>query len=232
MHPEDFPLFLAHLERLKASQTGTTLKFEYRMRHKNGDWRWFCSQDRICKGTADSLHVAGIARDITNRKQTEIALKESEESLKLATEASQIGMWFWDLAEDTLEWTQQCKAIFGLPPDAEISYEKFVDILHPEDRDRTDLAVNRALTDKIEYNIEYRAVLSDDRIRWIAAKGKGFYDQDGKPINMMGTVQDISDRKQNEIALQQSQDELKLIAEIIPQQVWTALPNGEIDYIN
>ena len=144
MHPEDLAQFPAHLARLQRSKQGEVLKLEYRMRHQNGEWRWFCSQDRGFSYTEDGSleQVLGIARDITHRKQTEIALQRSEQRLKLATDGSGIGMWFWDLVEDKIEFTEQGKAILGLTADAEISYERFINTLHPEDRDRTQKALD------------------------------------------------------------------------------------------
>lgn len=161
---------------------------------------------------------SSVPRGIANRQQS-ITLFESEQRLKLATDASGIGMWFWDLLEDELEFTPQCKALFGLSPQEKVSYEMFLNILHPEDRDRTQAAVSEALANQTEYNIEYRVVWSDDSVHWIAAKGRGFYHQNGEPVTMMGTVQDISDRIATAKALQQSKDELKLIIEVIPQQI-------------
>ena len=234
MHPDDLALFPVHLDRLERSQPGNVCKLEYRMRHKNGEWRWFCTQDRVYSRTQDGRleRILGIARDITNRQQAQTALKESEERLKLATVASGMGMWFWDLVADTLEWTEQCKAIFGLPADAELSYEKFINILHPDDRDRAREANAQALANQVEYRIEYRAIWSDGSVHWIVAKGRGFYNLNGEPVRMMGTVQDISDREASKQALMQREQELKLITEVIPQQIWTASANGEVDYFN
>ena len=234
MHPDDLALFPVHLDRLERSQPGEVCKLEYRMRHKNGEWRWYCTQDRVYSRTKEGKleKILGIARDITNRQQAETALKESKERLKLATVASGIGMWFWDLVADTLEWTEQCKAIFGLPADAELSYKKFISTLHPDDRDRTNEAVEQALANQTEYNIEYRTVWSDGSVHSIVAKGRGFYDLNGEPVRMIGTVQDISDREANKQALMQREQELKLITEVIPQQIWTASANGKIDYFN
>ena len=234
MHPDDFSRFPAHISDLHNSEQDEVCKFEYRMRHKNGEWRWFCSQDRVYSRTVDGSlqQIVGIAKDITNRQQTEIALRESEARLKLATDASSIGMWFWDLLENTLEWTELGQEIFGLPRNTELTFEICFNVIHPEDRDLVQSAIERALNNRTEYSVEYRVVRSDGSVCWILAKGRGFYNQDGEAVRMMGTVQDISDRQQTEASLRQREQELKLITEIIPQQIWTALPNGETDYFN
>ncbi len=135
--------------------------------------------------------------------ETETALRESEERVQMATTAADIGMWFWNIAADELIWTEKCKAIFGLASDTEISYELFLSCLHPDDRDRTDAVVRRVLEEKLEYDTEYRAIWPDGSTRWIAAKGRGFDDADGKVVRMMGVVSDITKRKRVEAELAQ-----------------------------
>jgi PAS domain S-box-containing protein len=136
--------------------------------------------------------------DLSDRKQAESKLRESEERLRLATTGADLGMWFWYLPKNELIWTDKCKALFGLSLDTQISYEVFLNCLHPDDRDRTHEAVNRSLAEKIDYDIEYRTVWLDGSIHWIAARAKGFYDEQGNAIRMMGTAQDITARKQAE----------------------------------
>lgn len=128
-------------------------------------------------------------------------LREQEERIRLATEAADLGMWFWNIPQNELIWTDRCKALFGLAPDVPMSYEVFLNAVHPDDREFTQAAVTQVLEQKADYNIEYRTLWSDGSIHWIAAKGRAFYDANGQPIRMMGTVQDISDRKQAEQTL-------------------------------
>ncbi len=145
---------------------------------------------------------------IIERTRTTQALREQEERTRLATEAAQLGMWFWDLPKHELVWTDRCKALFGLKPDVQMSYEVFLQALHPDDRERTHAAVMQALEQQIEYDVEYRSLWSDGTVHWIAAKGQGFYNADGQPVRMMGTTQDIDDRKRRELN-QQFLDDLE-----------------------
>lgn len=160
------------------------------------------------------------------------ALREQEERTRLATEAAELGMWFWDLVADQLEGTDRCKALFGLSPDAEFSYPVFLNTLHPEDRDRTQAAVTRALAQRVEYDIEYRTVWADGSTHWIAAKGRGFYDGSGQPLRMMGTVQEITSRKRSEQALQENEQRFVTLAQASPVVIFQLNAASECVYIN
>lgn len=175
-----------------------------------------------------SDHLAALKE----RKQSETALRESEERIRVATTAAEVGMWFWDITINKLVWTPKCKALFGLTADTEISYDLFLERLHPDDRSPTHTAVTQALNQKADYDIEYRCVWNDGSIHWIAAKGRAFYDNMGQPVRMMGTVQDISDRKLAEEALRQSELNFRTLADTMPQIIWTAQPDGWLDYYN
>jgi PAS domain S-box-containing protein len=221
---EEFKASLAYSDRYK---------IEYRVRHKDGHYVWL--QDRgFVERDADNcvFRIVGIQIDISDRKKTEADLQQSEERIRLATTAANLGMWFWDLNTNELIWTSKCKELFGFPLDTTITYELFRNRLHPEDRDRTDEAVSCAVAQKLDYDIEYRAVWTDGSVHWLAAKGRGFYDADGEPVRMMGTAQDISDRKQAEETLRQSEERYRLLADTIPEMVWTTDAEGLVTYVN
>ncbi|WP_052055731.1 PAS domain-containing protein [Myxosarcina sp. GI1] len=152
--------------------------------------------------------------------------------LQLATEASGVGLWFWDLIDERLEFTDRCKALFGFAPNTETNYQLFLNTLHPEDRDRTDTAVQQALANKTEYSIEYRAIWSDGSIHWLAARGRGFYDCHGEPVRMMGTVQDISQRKQIEQSLLESSQRIVDILESMTDAFYTLDRDFNFTYLN
>ncbi len=139
-------------------------------------------------------------------------LDESETQLRLATNAGGIGIWDFDPVTGRLRWDRRCKAMFGLGPDAEITYEhSFLAGLHPDDRQNSDDAVRKALqpggTGAVD--IEYRTIGIEDGVeRWIAAKGGSVF-VDGRPIRFIGTVIDISERKRTERALSASENALR-----------------------
>jgi PAS domain S-box-containing protein len=231
VHPDDLQRVD---EEFKASlANGDRYKIEYRVRHKDGHYVWL--QDRGFveqNGEGRVVRIVGIRIDINDRKKTEADLRESEERIRLATTAANLGMWFWDLTTDELIFTSKCKELFGFAPDTTITYELFLNRLHPEDQQRTDEAVSCALAQKLDYNLEYRAIWADNSVHWLAAKGRGFYDVFDKPIRMMGTVQDISEHKQVEETLRQSEERYRFLADTIPEMVWTTNAEGMATYVN
>ena len=206
IHPDDISSSLSQIERLSSGQE--TIGFENRFRHKDGSYHWLLWK---AQPYLEGQVIYAAAVDITKRKRVEESLELSEERLRLATEAANIGMWFWDLVEARLDWTAFCKSLFGLSPDTEMSYERFLEAVHPDDRERTQAAVRQAIEHKQEYAIEYRSLWGDGSTHWILAKGRAFYNEQGEPIRMMGIAQDITARRLAEVALQSQAHELSQI---------------------
>jgi PAS domain S-box-containing protein len=146
-------------------------------------------------------NFVGVQNDVTERKRIEGALEESEDRLRLALEATGLGTWDRNPITGEMQWDERCKAVFGLPPAAEVDHEVFLAGLHPDDRERTDLAIRRALDPESggAYNVEYRTVgLQDGIERWVAARGQAFFDGSGRAVRFIGTVLDITERKKAE----------------------------------
>jgi PAS domain S-box-containing protein len=146
-------------------------------------------------------NFVGVQNDVTESKRTEEVLKGSEDRLRLAIESTGMGTWDYNPLTGELKWDERCKAVFGLPPEAEVDYEVFLAGLHPEDRERTHQAVRQALGPESdgEFNIEYRTIgLADGIERWVAARGQAFFDEAGRAYRFIGTVLDITERKRAE----------------------------------
>ncbi|HEY3697147.1 PAS domain S-box protein [Phenylobacterium sp.] len=140
----------------------------------------------------------GFLRDISQRRESEERLALSEESLRLTTEAAEIGTWDLDLETDVLTWSARTKAMFGISSDAPCSLDDFYAGLHPEDRGAISEAFSQALdpTVRAAYDVQYRTVGKEDGlIRWVAAKGKGLFDETGRCFRAVGTAIDISERR-------------------------------------
>ena len=142
--------------------------------------------------------VIGMLVDISERKQTEEALRTSEERLQLALDAAQLGLWNWNITTGEVTWSRKCLALYGLPPDTQISYERFLQALHPEDRERIDTALRHSVDNLTSYDEQKRAVWPDGSVHWTASRGQVYCDNAGQPIRMTGVTFDISKWKEAE----------------------------------
>jgi PAS domain S-box-containing protein len=134
-------------------------------------------------------------------REQSLALRESSERLRLAVEASDLGIWEYDPATGDRRWSRRCKELFGFPADDGIvTQERFISTLHPDDRPRWHAVLREAMDPHGErrYRIEYRIVRpSDGEERWISATGRTQFEGD-RPVRMMGTLQDVSERRHAE----------------------------------
>jgi len=160
----------------------------------------------------NSLGVILVLCEVTKREKMQAALHKSEERLRIAKEAAQLGIYDYDVPSGTLQWDERVRQLWGVGPDVPITYEVFISGLHPDDREKMQAAVNRALdpAGSGEYYAEYRVISRADSIeRWVASIGKMFFEQ-GRTIRLIGTMQDITERKCAEEALHKAHDELEI----------------------
>ena len=157
------------------------------------------SADTIKDENGKILHSVSVQQDITERKKVEEALSRSEERYVLAQRAANIGSWDWDILTGDLEWSDRIEPIFGFARgEFGATYEAFLECLHPEDRQHVEDSVRASLEKDADYAIEHRIVWPDGTIHWVSETGDVFRDEKGKPIRMVGIVQDITERKRAE----------------------------------
>ena len=145
--------------------------------------------------------LARQAADLIEQRQTQAALRDSENRFRMAIESAQLGTWDWNLITNQLIWDEGCKAMFGLLPEAESSIEVFFAGLHPNDRQRLEQVVQSTLNPASsgKYDVEYRTIGIEDGVeRWIAARGQAYFDADGNPQRFVGTVLNITEQKRIE----------------------------------
>jgi PAS domain S-box-containing protein len=166
--------------------------------------------------------VAERTRAALERARAEAGLRESETRLRLATEAAEVGFWDVDPARDILVWPPRVKAMFGISAEAPVSMADFYAGLHPEDREATAESYAAAADPARRglYDVEYRTIGKEDGvIRWVAAKGRGVFDEAGRCVRMVGTAIDITARKEIEAALARSRAELQRLNEELEARV-------------
>lgn len=152
--------------------------------------------------------------DISRRKQVEQALRESKEQLHLALEAAHMGTWEWDITSGAVTWSEQLEALHGLPTGQfDGKFETFLELLHPDDVMQLQADLAQTLDRDVPFNTEFRIVWPDGSIHWLAGLGRVFRDSDGKATKMIGMGLDVTDRKQAELGLQQSEQRFRLAAE-------------------
>lgn len=129
-------------------------------------------------------------------------LRESEERLRLAVENAEIGFWDVDVVNDRLIWPARTKAMFGISPDVPVTMTDFYNGLHPGDKEATSAAYAAAADPRVRalYDVEYRTIGKEDGVeRWVAAKGRGLFDESGRCLRVAGTVLEITARKAAEV---------------------------------
>ena len=127
-----------------------------------------------------------------------VAGPHGEEWLRLAVEGTQMGLWYWDEVNQRMLWDARTREIFGVVTAGEITLEHFYEALHPADHDRVKHDWRYALENGQPSDLEYRSLRPDGTIRWINARAKGYYDNAGKPLCMVGIVFDFTERKEAE----------------------------------
>jgi PAS domain S-box-containing protein len=197
-------------------ETGRVSNLDVRFKTKDGSLRDVLLSSELAM-LEDEQCALVMTTDVTERRQAEQALNESEALLHIAVRGGNIGLWEWDIATDNLRWNGRLKAIFGLPPESgNLTLPDFLAAIHPDDLQETQRAFRTALGDGSEFDREYRILWPDGTVHWIVARGHGEYGDSGAPLRMTGAALDITERKQAEAAQRESQERFAKIFSASP----------------
>jgi PAS domain S-box-containing protein len=175
-------------------------RFEVYQRRKNGDYIWMEVTAKCRYNTAGDIEIIGSSRNISDRKaaekvilERENALRRSEYFLKRAQTVSKTGHWTTEFASGTSEWSDETYRIFGYEPGFPVTYEHFISVVHPEDRDRYEAIEKQAFKEAVPYEALFRLIV-DGKVKWVETHADLQTDEAGRPFTSIGTVQDITEK--------------------------------------
>ena len=150
-----------------------------------------------------------LSNDMARAAHLTRELKITEKRLNLAADSANLGMWEWDLNKDEIWVTPGRRAQLGFPISGRITSEQLISRWHPDDRDKVRQAMKEAIENGRGYDAEFRVVLADGNVRWVASRGRVHVDDRGKPMRLTGISLDITARKEAEAVARRQRDELE-----------------------
>ncbi len=189
VHPDDQQKTLSAMKDLSSGKP--VLNFENRYRCKDGSYRWIEWRSSPYEG--ELIYAA--ARDITERKNAEEELARLNERFELAAQSAGIGVWDWDIQLNRLVWDGRMYQLYGLTAgDFGGAYDAWVRGVHPDDRERGDEEIKKALAGEKEFDLEFRVVWPNGQVRHLKAHSKLIRGATGTPVRMIGVNYDITER--------------------------------------
>ena len=183
--------------------------------------------------SGEPVSILCVATDVSAHKQTEQALRQSEERYLLAEWATSDGLWDWNPVTDESYFSPRFKALLGFGED-ELS-SKTADLfrrMHPDDEATLYEAVRLHFEEGRPYDVEIRVRLKDDTYRWFRTRGKAVRNAAGEVVRMVGSMRDIQDRKKAEEAAREQDEQLRLMIDSIEQLAWMAEADGSVYWYN
>jgi len=217
---------------LQVSTTGETVVVRQEVVDENGEWE--IHDVTITPEFDDNgniISILGIGRDMTQMVRMQETLEKNSASLAEAQRVSKTGSWELNLKTNQLSWSQEIFRIFELDIDEfKPSYENFLYVVHPEDRDSVHQTFSESLEQHIPYEIEHRLLMSDGRVKYVQERGETRYDESGNPLRTIGIVHDITSQKIIEQLLQQALEFNEEVINTIPDLLFEIDRDGT--YLN
>ncbi len=196
LHPDDLVDFV----KLNQEVVRTQQPFFWEGRILvNGETRWISIESRPEPLGGGECLWDGVMTDVTERRLIQLELQHNEDLLNEAQHLGKLGSWELNLLTGKLRWSNEIYSMFELDPAVfEPSYEAFLNVIHPEDRDKVNQAYAQSLQDRQSYDVIHRLLFADGRIKWVREHCNSDFDEAGKPLRSVGAVQDITEQKKHE----------------------------------
>ncbi|WP_319581905.1 PAS domain S-box protein [uncultured Pseudodesulfovibrio sp.] len=200
IHPDDLDGIMTLLHR--HWDTGEAYQAEYRMRTKDGGWRWILGRGEVVERDylGNPLRMLGTHVDISDRKQLEEHLRRREYDLKKSQSIARLGSWHLDLGTQAMVWTEELRKMYGLAPGAEpLAYTELGKLFNPDDAHLLSASLDRAVATGEPYELELRTLNDDGGQGWMWVRGEAELDETGETVGLWGAFQDITARKRLEL---------------------------------
>ncbi len=230
VHPEDLQYCMNRY--LKAFDKREKFYLEYRLKRHDGEYRW-TSDSGVPRFSTDGVFEGyiGASMDIHDRIVSQENMYENEERLRLATEATELSTWDLDVQTREIIHSPRLAEIFGHNPIKKLLHSEMRNQIHAEDKKIVEDAFEAALRTGI-YKYKARVVKPDNTISWISTQGKVFYDEKNKAVKLIGTLRDITKERRSQQKLEEREQKFRLLADSMPQFVWTGDAEGNLNYFN
>jgi PAS domain S-box-containing protein len=231
-HPEDRDLLQAKLDR--SLTTEIDFDFEHRLLMPDGSIKHVHALARVVKTSSGKRGFVGTVTDITERKRTEEALRQSERYLAEAQSLAHMGSWVWRVTgREAVYLSDEWYRIYGFDPDdGPPTWSERIQRVHPEDRIKWQETIDRAISEKSDYEVEFRILLPDGTGKHIYTVGHPVINAAGGVTEFVGSSADITERKQAEEKIRQSERELRQVLDLSPQHIVELGPGHSRFYVN
>jgi PAS domain S-box-containing protein len=231
-HPEERDRLQETLDRSLA--TGMDFDFEHRLLTPGGSIKHVHALARVVQTSSDKRGFVGTVTDITERKRTEEALRQSQRYLAEAQRLAHMGSWVWRVTgRDAVYLSEEWYRIYGFDPEAGApTWSERLQRVHPKDRVKWHETIDRAIGEKSDYEVEFRILLPDGRVKYIYTVGHPVLNARGDVTEFVGSSADITERQQAEDKIRQSERELRQVLDLSPQHIVELGPDRSRLYVN